>query len=332
MITLSSTLTATQQSSSYVPYTRIYLPDYQSGTDLSDYVKEVLHTEQTYGGGASILLGDLSSWYFISSNPIALKGQQVNIGYGFVTTAGKEYKDRGPVWVRNARRVSLPGTLAVQLECFDIWEKLGMIRAAGDDLSTAKSWVADTTIYDIIDELLTAASITLTKDSSDGIVDVFMPNYQAGINDSMRDIIIPLMGLTNCYIRSRSDGMHIGKLAEDTSSDDYYAYELGGDHTFFSSLEDDEVAVPNRIIVLNDYDDWTYKGEAIDTNSYASLGYYVPRLYAVAGLSSDAQAQQFAEAILCAIQRSVSHGIVVVPHNCGQELFDYVVVTDTRWP
>lgn len=331
MLTLTSTLLAEQRKASYIPYVRLWLPNYGGGTDLAPYYKKLLHTEQTYGGGSSILFTDLESWFFSSGKPIDFKGQEINIGLGFVTDAGKEYKTRGPVWVYNTRLSSYEGVLAVQFECLDMWEKLGMLRAAGNDLGTALSWEGDTTIYAIIGELLSGIT-ALTKDSSDGVIDVFQPYYYANINDSKRDIIVPLMGLTKCGMRMRSDGMHIFKLVEQSGGTDSYTYELGGDHTFFSCLEDDEITVPNKIIVVDDYDEVTYTGTAIDTNSYGDLGYYVPRAYAIPGISSNAEATQFAEAILCCDQRSVSRGLVRVPLNCGAELFDYAVVVDKRWP
>lgn len=332
MRSLSSTLLAEQKKSSYTPYIRVYLPNYSGGTDLTSYCKKGVHTEQVFGGGATLYLVDLSSWFFSGGAPIDLKGQQVNIGYGFITDAGKEYSEAGPLWVRNTRLISLKGVLAVQMECFDTWEKLGMIRAAGDDIAdTAKVWNQDTTIYNIIGAVVSGI-VSLTLDSSDGYVDSFQPYYLANINASVKDIIIDMIGLTRCGIKSRQDGLHIFRLPEQSGGANSYTYELGGDHTFFSCLEDDEIAVPNKIFVVDDIDVQTYKGTAIDTNSFGKLGYYVSRIYPIQGVSSNAEALQFAEAILSAIQRSVSEGIVIVPHNCGAELFDDVIVIDSRWP
>lgn len=332
MRSLSSTLLAEQRKASYTPYIRIYLPNYSGGTDLTSYCKEGVHTEQVFGGGASLKLVDLSSWYFVSGDPIDLRGQQVNIGYGFVLSGGNEYSEAGPLWIRNTRLISYQGVLAVQIECYDIWEKLGMIRAAGDAVSdTAKVWESDTTVYAIIDELLTAQSITLTKDSSDGIVDSLQPYYEANINDSILDIIIDMIGMTNCGIKSRQDGIHIFKLPTSGSSHSY-SYDLGGAHVFFSCLEDEEIVVPNKIMVVDDYDEATYEAVATDEDSYSQLGFYSSRKYAIPGISSNSEAAQFAEAIMSAVRRSFSKGLVIVPHNCGQELFDHITVTDTRWP
>lgn len=334
MRTLSGTLTAAQKAVTNTPYIRVYLPDYSGGTDLSSYLIALDHIEQTFGGSATLLFTEATTWFCPSSTPIDLRGQRVDIGYGCTTGAGDEYSTSAPLYIRNTRLVSAEGILQVQFDCFDFWQKLQSLRVTKDAAGPAPGWLETKTIQEIFTELLegpfTSTGLTLTIDSNDGIFDTFKPYYLSNINDSVSNILSDLINLTNCGVRMETDGMHVFALPTSTSGATDFA--LGSsDHRFFSAVYDDEVSIPNRIIVVNDYDTPVYFGYGIDTNSYGQLGYYVSRIFAVAGIDNNTEATQMAEAILSAIMRQTSDGVVIVPHHCGLELYDYVKVTDTRW-
>jgi len=334
MRTLSATLLAAQKAVSNTPYIRIYLPDYSGGTDLSSYCIALDHIEQTFGGSATLLFTDATTWFCPGSAPIDLRGQRVDIGYGCHTGVGDEYSTCAPLYVRNTRLVSAEGILQVQFDCFDFWQKLQSLRVTKDAAGPAPGWTGDKTIQEIFEELLEApfsgTGMSLTIDSTDGIFDTFKPYYLSNINDPLSNILSDLINLTNCGVRMRNDGLHVLALPTDTSG--AVNFGLGAtDHRFFSAVYDDEVSIPNRVIVVNDYDTPVYFGYATDTNSYGQLGYYVTRIYAVGGINSNTEATQMAEAILSAIMRQTSDGVVIVPHHCGLELYDYVTVTDTRW-
>jgi hypothetical protein len=50
----------------------------------------------------------------------------------------------------------------------------------------------------------------------------------------------------------RQDGMHIGALPVTSGGTDVYTYEVGtGKHAYFSNLYDDELVIPNRIVVVD---------------------------------------------------------------------------------
>lgn len=337
MRSISATLLGAQKASSNSPYTRVYLPNYGGGTDLSSYMKIVKHIEQPYGGSATILLGQAKTWFATSNVPIDLRGQQVDIGYGFTVGGTNYYSTTAPLWIGSTQLVSTMGVLDVELQCFDIWQKLQMLRICPSSVNIidkAPGYEGDTTIFDIIDGLLTGIT-TLTKDSSDGIIDVYMPYIQFALNQPVATCILELMSMTNCYIRMRADGMHVGELSRATADKYEYNISVPG-HVWWSDIYASDLVIPNRIIVVNtlptDDGSYDYSGSADDFESYSKLGYYVTRPYEISGLPSNAECQIRAESILYSIQRSLSKGMTIAPHNCAQELFDYVNVIDSRWP
>jgi len=329
---LSDSLLTAQRASSATPYVHCYLPYYGGGWDLSDYVKKVVETQQTYGSMLQVLLTDAATWFIAGGIPRDVKGQQVDLGWGFTISGTPEWELVQPYYVQNARLISAPGMLLVQFNCYDMWQRLQMMQVMGDSAGYAPEWNKDTTVFDIIEELLNGIC-DVRLDESDGIIDSYMPLFKTSITDSIAGAIARLLSYTNCGARFRRDGLHIYKLPENTDD----AYQYNSVHVFRSHVWDDEPSLPNRILVVDkipseDGGMHTYEGTATDTESYEALGYYATRIYEVAWVTSDDEAQQIAEAILNSIQRERDQGILIVPiMNVGQEIGDVVTIDDPRY-
>ena len=350
MRTLSANLLAEQVKTAYSPYTKIYLPDYSGGTDLSAYTKDVLTTEQSFGGSGYITLADINSWYISNGAPIDFKGYKVEVEWGATISGSPDTSKQAPLWIWDDPLTDFEGEVAVQFECIDIWQWLQMFKVMNASPAVgAPRWPGDTTIYDIIDSLLTNL-MTLTLDSTDGIVDVYMPYYVTSTGDSIAKIIATLIHYTNCYIRAEGDGqMHIGKMPE--TSDSKYTFDISSPgHLWLSSIKEDAIVMPNRVIAVDlvptvDPDDGssvnsqTYEGSATDERSkvlvqraFAGHSGYITRILEDDNLSSNSEATQLAEAALSAAQRSTSRGVLRAPMECSIELYDWVEVVTSRWP
>ena len=351
MRTLSSNLAAEQVKTSYIPYVKVYLPDYSGGTDLSAYVREVVTTEQVFGGSAYIVLGDLASWYYDGATPLDLKGYKVEIEWGAVISGSPDTTggEQAPVWIWDTPHTSFEGELAIQFECIDIWQWLQMFKVMNASPATAApAWPADTTVYDIIDSLLPSL-MTLTLDSTDGIVDTYKPYYVTGLGDSIAKIIATVIQYTNCYIRAEGDGkMHIGKMPE--TSEAKYTFDIDTPtHTWISSIKEGSIVYPNRVIAVDTtptqepdgtaVNSQTYEGSATDEYSkalvqraFAGHSGYITKVLEDKNLDSDDNAQRLAEAAQGSAQRSVSLGVIRAPNAVHIELFDWTEVKDTGLP
>ena len=109
-----------------------------AGNIVSDSRARLLslrHEERPWGGGATIVLDN-------SDKEIGnreLRGAKVTIGYGYVVGGSGEESNAPPVWVHTQRSISFEGTLAIQLDCIDVWNKLALdIKVGGGvDLKVA---------------------------------------------------------------------------------------------------------------------------------------------------------------------------------------------------
>ncbi len=341
MRTLNNNILVTQDNPTYTPSVRIYLPNYGGGLDISEYAKEVIHTEQTFGGSAQILLGNATEWFIINGQPLSLKGEKLEIGYGFDVSGTKYWSTAAPLWIKNARLLSSEGTLNVQFECFDVWQriKLTQFLAPTEWIDRTGEGGEDTrkTMWGVLQELFEdfLEDIPIYLDSSDGLIDnedYKPPLWGYDASTSILQIISDCLGHTTCGMRMREDGMHVLPLPKC----DAINASFDGSYAMFSEVWDDELLLPNRIIVVDEEvkvgEQYTEKTYAIssDERTYDRMGYYIARLFVCPGVSQG-EADAIAEAIMSHNMQAVSRGVVNVPHHCGLELYDVVKVDDPRW-
>lgn len=112
---------------------------------------------------------------------------------------------------------------------------------------------------------------------------------------------------------------------------DYEYNDASGDyHNFFDKSVRKRLVIPNRVYVLNhpDHSD-EYTGNAIDSSSYTALARYINE-YHYARPTSSAQCGLIAAAILRNYQLGAERGHGRAPMNVGQEVMDYVKITDSK--
>lgn len=338
MRTLSGTLTAAQQSDSATPYVQVDVLLDPGGYRYTtkDRLYNIEHTEEPYGGQANIQLKNHDQ----SLSGKDFKGWRVEIGYGYHTASGDEYSLAAPLWVIGHHDISLSGVLITELVCVDIWQKMSWaVMGADPDTGRpeyAAGWEADTTIRQIIDQLLTSLDPPLspvTVEVNDGIIDTYKPFYVTQINTPVRKVLRDILLLTKSGMRMTYQGMKIRYMVPGAPPG--YTYDTA--HAFLSEARQKGLVLPNWIICVDhlpteEGDAEQYIGTAKNLESIARIGAY-PIVKAPpdsAGIASNAEAQTMAESILNQIEAEVAQGRMVVPHNCGQELYDVIQVQDSR--
>ena len=175
--------------------------------------------------------------------------------------------------------------------------------------------------------------ITVVYDSEDSLLDVFSPAeyFSISMRENRWDKLQELLAYTKCKARIGNDGkLHI--LVPVVSGTTYayeYKWNVAGDHSFFSKTVRLRFVEPNKIIVSSDpTHSPVYTGSATSATSYA----LDPKIYQAPyrRLVSNAQATSIAEAMVEQKELNAEKGIASVPMNVGQELWDYVKVTDSR--
>lgn len=191
------------------------------------------------------------------------------------------------------------------------------------------NWNGDKTILEIIEQL-TSGIVTVTKDSSDGIIDVTKPTFSTESGARITSIIQDLINYTQCAARMEGDEkLHIFDISSAPGAPDY-TYDTA--HAFRSDIRDVSLILPNKIIVVNAEQIGTgvtpFFGEAEDAAAIARFTTITQLIYA--DVQSNDDATELATSRLARIKLESVRGTIEVPMNCGQELFDYVRVRDTR--
>ncbi len=199
------------------------------------------------------------------------------------------------------------------------------VAAASTNLSSAyNGYTAFTYTFEPV-----SASYPLGYD--DSIIDAFKPAdyFSVQVNENRDDKIQELLNYSKCKRRAGSDGaMHVFLPTTSGTTYDYeYRLYVSGYHTFFQKNLRTRFVNPNKEIVSSSPDHTpAYTGSSTSATSYA-LAKKIHTTYR--RLPSNAEADLIAAAIIERYELNTERGSAVVPMNCGQEIFDYIKVTDS---
>ena len=175
-------------------------------------------------------------------------------------------------------------------------------------------------------------SFTVTYDSEDSIIDSFKPKdyFTVQENENRNAKITELLNYTGCKRRAEDDG-NIHVFVPVTTGTVYdYEYRLDVDtyHTFLEKALRNRFVNPNKEVVSSSEDHTPpYGGSATSATSYA----LAPKTHTIyRRLTSNAEGASIAAAIIERNELDAERGSALVPMNCGQEIFDYIKVTDGR--
>ncbi|KKN76893.1 hypothetical protein LCGC14_0365440 [marine sediment metagenome] len=146
---------------------------------------------------------------------------------------------------------------------------------------------------------------------------------------SRLEIIKTLLRLTGFSMRAGDDGdIHIFQATTSGGSYDYQYSLAAGSHVFFTKGWRQKLVIPAIVSVSSrPFDTSQYAGTATDTSVPVPLR---KTEYIELFLASNAQASAVATARLGHYQIDAEGGFGSVPMNCGQEVYDYILITDSR--
>lgn len=269
----------------------------------------------------------------------------VRVADGTVTwemdgNSGDEYGRKAPLRVRVQENHSGMGILRVILRCVGIKNQL----AEDEAIAAYTQLDTDTnTLKTLLTAVATAGAglssayngytaVTVTYDSEDSVIDTFAPKefFFIKIKNTRWAKIQELLGYTKCVAKEGNDGqLHI--LVPTTTGTTYaYEYKLNvsGDHNFRNKTVRKSFVKPNKEIVSTASGITpSYTGNATSATSYA----LDPKINTTIGrYADDAQCTLIAEAKIARNELDAERGFATVPINVGQELFDYIKITDSR--
>lgn len=330
MRTLSATLEAAQQEGFVNALVKLVLT---YGATTYTYTKsrivDIKETGNTSLQWLEVLLDNTDG----ELTALDLRGYKGVLSYGAKTSAGEEYSALAPMWVTAQEFNSTPDKKDCVLSLVGICNLMADDKASQtyqpdeDDTKTVK-----TLIGEIIGATLACfnhcTAYGVVWDSEDTLIDTYKPKdaFRVYVGNNRLSAVNRLLEYTKCAMRAEDDGkIHIFQPTTTGTTYDYeYALETG--HPFFAKALRNRLTIPNYIRVESRSTDTPqYGGTAQEAESYDRLP---KREYKLTRLESNAQATAVAEAILAKAQLWCEAGSAIVPLNVGQEVYDYVKVTD----
>jgi len=323
---------ATQQSPSF-PAKVTATVDGDVYTD-SDRLLRAYEDEQIWGGNYIIELDNADD----ALSAKDYEGKGIVINNSFQSEAGSNL---ATLWVHSQAFSSKEGELRLVLNCIDIWTLLAATNATvgaeywnfpeqapGEPNEDASHY--DKTIFQIITALADTVGVTVDLDDDDGIINTQKPPIRI---TNARTGIRQLMEMTKSYLLWKSDGkFHVIQPDAHATVYSYNTLDL-----FFSNVTDEGITIPNRIIYYGtDSEGDVISGNAVDNTSYTRLGMYIDRHYfgtrnEIRLINAEATLTALAQGTLAKVQGERNQGLLIAPMHCGQELYDKVSVTDSRY-
>ncbi len=253
---------------------------------------------------------------------------------------GDEYSIQPPFKVKKQRFLSGIGTLVCQLQLIGLPDEMKLDLAESVYEPPADNTDVVKTIIDAIaDGTLDASApygnytqILTTHDSSDDLITSYIPAdyFRIGYNDSRWDKIKEILAYTGTKMRPEDDGaLHLFDPLTTGDTFDYeYKFRVPGSHVFFDKELANRFVSPNKVIVQSseDHDD-SFIGNATST---ASFNLFPKTETLTRRLVSDAEGANIATARIESNEQAAERGAVTVPINVGQEIWDYIKVTDSQ--
>ena len=301
-----------------------------------DRILNVKHTEQEWSQTAKVVLQDSDA----TLSALDLYGWIGSIGYGY----GDDYSICAPMDILSQRTDSVPGGIATSLRMAGVFDMMGVDEASeayrpddtnGDTVKTILQGIAGASFPFPYTH---TKAYTIIFDSEDAIIDSFTPKdyFSIAPRESRLSAFKKVLAFTGCRARvERTEGefygaIHIFVPTVSGSSYDYEYNNVATDHNFFAKSVRKRVVIPNKVIVSSHPDhEAYYVGEATDSNSFDALGRYI-NSYQFLRVESDDQCDDIADATIKNLRLGAERGSGFVPMNCGQEVMDYVKITDSR--
>ncbi len=359
--TISQALIDTQKDATRTPYIKIYI----NTVDYSSRLLYLEHHEEAYRERAVIGLSDRDG----ALDTLNLKGKVFNIGYGYDssghggTTTDKV--DTAPLWVKSYQIITVQGERVYQIYAEGAWMRLREQKVisgvtgpqAGDSTHNpyGSTFAGTHTVYELLALIIEGAMSWDLVDTppDDGIIDTFHPIFDVNQLpfENAAALIYRLMWMTKCYLRTKPATVVttprfevIFPQAADAVNETYYSNQVDW---FVEYNEIPSLLIPNSIVVLCNRDPGTGGWNTTDyplvvgtASDAAEIALYatIVQAYIDGSISTLANANLRAAAILARLKAEQLAGRLVIPHDARVELYDKVDIVDNRtsttrtWP
>jgi len=278
----------------------------------------VLELNNSKGQYASPGEGELASLRFRS---------EIVLELGYKTTAGNETSEAGTFWIDSWEYSSKPNMSRFILTCLDGWGLMDRWTARYQ-MRWNKDEVNPKNVWQILYQLLARAGIKLTNTPpkpQSSAINNFYPDFALDPGTRGDSAIRRLLSFVPDKLVFRGQEA----FTKNPLADEEGCYSYGTDHVILAGQYTQAVTLSRSRALGRDVSDDRILEEALDWD-LLQLAIDILEQDYDPNLQDAARAQERADALLRKASLRAQRGNLVIPTNCGQELFDVVEVTDER--
>ena len=248
-------------------------------------------------------------------------GCQIDFGPGYVT-AGGEYSPGLTFSLEGREHTSSGGQASLLLHAVDGWAALGNWRARNQFRWNKAS--SEMNVRDMLAFVLGRAGMKLEIKSQSSVITGFYPDFTISPDNDGRAVVQKLLSFVPDVLFIEGNKAYlVNPLSSDSS-----VYSYGDEHRILGGRYSRGAWKLNRVQVEG------YSGGTILADSFAwdEINRLYDRFRQVddRNISTVAQAQLRGQAYLREAEIESAGGSILVPVNCGQQLYDVIDVTDER--
>lgn len=282
--------------------------------DVSADLLELEAEDRPFAGRLRLALRNDDGRY--SALPAAIKlGAEVRVSPGYVTASGPSASDGPAYWIEAVEHTSGGGSAALVIHARDAWGLLSAWRARRQ-----YTWAAgERTVFSLLRFLFGRAGLEFASQGGSLTAFSLYPAFTMHPGESGLTAVQRLLAMLPDVVFVQGS---IAYLKEPQASDPAdYAY--GTDHPLHSGRYSALLPPANRAQVFGD-------GVFAERADWAAVEAFYDTIQQEHDLNITAlsDAQDRADAILRQAAIAAAGGEIVVPVNCGQELYDVVEITD----
>jgi hypothetical protein len=254
------------------------------------------------------------------------RGARLTFEYGYRTASGIEYGNANTYFVEDWMHSRTRNASSVLIHAIDAWGLLEQYTVPGP-------WEVNFTddqydVYELIDKVLQCIGGTLDyTPPSTGLY----PRMEFHAGESGAGVLRRLLQLVpDVLMFNGFDAYLLSPQESDTYSYEYYfPAPLSGEHPILAGSYRQLSYGTNRAYVIGkDTEDYPVFGEAENAGEIGDVGERL-QFNLQTDIATAALAEDVAEAVLARERIDAAYCSILVPPNCGQELWDVVRINDT---
>jgi len=252
-------------------------------------------------------------------------GCQLEFCPGCVTSQGNEVGPALAYWLDSYEHTSSGGRASLILYASDGWRLIKSWRARHQF-----RWNKDSdemTVKQILEFVLARVGLKLEVKSQSSVITSYYPDFTIHPGNSSDIIIRRLLSFVPDVLFLEGNKAYV----VNPQSSDSSVYSYGQAHVILEGRYRNEAWELNRIQVEG-YDSSGGEPIIVDSFSWGQIDRLYDRLRQVEDQNIDtvAQAEQRGEAYLREAEIESEGGTILVPVNCGQQMYDVIDITDVR--